>query len=180
MITADPKKKSTKNQTTANIGAVEIKNGIGETGVHLRFNTGSGYERLSSAQRAELHNWRHSSVGKSSYTGDPEGGVCGRYGGCGGQCGCVQGRGGHGRGRGRGRGNFEIQVAAIIAKTAENEANKLTNALGNIAAADSAVNGSLPGIPPHVPPPDKNLVVSAAEERKKQDTEYLNFIVGRG
>ena len=35
MITADPKKKSSKKQTTANIGAVEVNDGIGETRVHL-------------------------------------------------------------------------------------------------------------------------------------------------
>ena len=41
LITADPKKKSSKKQTTANIGAVEVKNVIGETGVRIRFHTGS-------------------------------------------------------------------------------------------------------------------------------------------
>ena len=30
LITADTKNKSDKNQTTANIGSVEVKNGIGE------------------------------------------------------------------------------------------------------------------------------------------------------
>ena len=35
LITADSKKKYAKKQTTANIGAVEVNNGIGETGVHL-------------------------------------------------------------------------------------------------------------------------------------------------
>ena len=35
LITADPDKKYSKKKNTANIGAVEVKNGIGETGVHL-------------------------------------------------------------------------------------------------------------------------------------------------
>ena len=35
---------------------------------------------LSGAQRAKIHNWRHSSAGKCSATGDPEGGGRGRYG----------------------------------------------------------------------------------------------------
>ena len=106
LITADPKKKSDKKQTTSNIGAVEVKNGIRETGVHLRFHTGSEYERLSGAQIDELHNWRHSSAGKRSATGDPECGGRGLYGGRGGLGGSGQGRGGSGRGRGRDRGNF--------------------------------------------------------------------------
>ena len=49
LITDDPKKKSVKKQTTANIGAVEVNNGIGENGVHLRFHTSSEYDRLSGA-----------------------------------------------------------------------------------------------------------------------------------
>ena len=85
LISSDPKKKYSKKQTTDNIGDVEVMNGIGETGVHLRFHTSSGYERLSGTQRAEFHNWRHSSAGKRSATGDPEGGAHGRYGGHGGQ-----------------------------------------------------------------------------------------------
>ena len=62
LITADAKKKSDKKQTTANIGAVEVNNGIGETGVHLIFHTSSEYDHLYGAQRYELHDWRHSSV----------------------------------------------------------------------------------------------------------------------
>ena len=69
LITANPKKKSAKKQTTANIGAVEVNNRIGETGVHLRLHNGSEYDRLSGAQRAELHNWRHYSAVKHSATG---------------------------------------------------------------------------------------------------------------
>ena len=178
LITADPKKKYVKKQTTANIGDVEVKNVIGETGVHLRFHTGSEYDRLSGAQRAELHNWIHSSSGKCSATGDPECGGCGRYSGRSGLGGYGRGRGVHLRGRGRGRGNFESQVAAIIAKTAKNEANKLTNALENVAAAASSVDGSFPGIPPPVPTAAPNLVVFDADVRKQQATEYLNCIVG--
>ena len=79
MITADTKKKPAKKQTTANIGAVEVNNGIGETGVHLLFHNRIEYDRLSGAQRAELHNWRHSSAGKRSATGYPEGGGRGHY-----------------------------------------------------------------------------------------------------
>ena len=45
MITADTKKKSTEKKTTANIGAVEVNNGIGETGVNLIFHTESEYDR---------------------------------------------------------------------------------------------------------------------------------------
>ena len=74
-----------RRKNTANIGAVEVKNGIGESGVHLRFHTGSEYDRLSGSQRAELHNWRHSSDIKRSATGNPEGGGRGFYGGRGGQ-----------------------------------------------------------------------------------------------
>ena len=55
-ITADPKKKSTKKKTTVNIGAVEVKIGIGETGDHIRFHTGNEYYHMSGAQRSELHN----------------------------------------------------------------------------------------------------------------------------
>ena len=171
MITTDPKKKSTKKQTTASIGAVEVKNGIGEPGVHLRLHTSSEYDRLYGAQRAEIHNWRHSSAGKRSATGDPEGGGSGSYDGSGGRSGCGRGCGGRGRGRGRGRGNFESQVAAIIAKTSENEANKLTNALETVTDAASNVNGSLPGIPPPVPAAAPNIVVYAADARKQQATE---------
>ena len=171
LITSEPKKKYTKKQTTANIGAVEVNNGIGETGVHLRFHTGSEFYRLTVAQRADLHNQRHSSSGKRSATGYPEGGGRGRYGGRGEQGGRGRGIVGRGRGRGRSRGKFESQVAAMISKTTKNEANKLTNALETVAAADSAVNGYLPGIPPTVPPAAKNLVVSAAEARKQQATE---------
>ena len=72
LIAADPKKKFAKKQTTDNIRAVEVKNGIGETVVHLRFHTSSEYDRLSGAQRAELHNWRHYSAGKLSSNGDPK------------------------------------------------------------------------------------------------------------
>ena len=79
-ITDDPKKKHTKKKSTTNIGSVGVNDGIGETGVHLRFHTGSEYDRLSGAQRAKIHNWRHSSAGKCSATGDPEGGGRGRYG----------------------------------------------------------------------------------------------------
>ena len=43
MITSDPMKKSAKKQTTANLGAVEVKNGIGVTEVHIRFNTRDEY-----------------------------------------------------------------------------------------------------------------------------------------
>ena len=68
-ITADPKKKYAKKQTTYNIGAVELNNGIGENRVHLRFHTGSEYDRLSGAQRADLHNWRHYFAEKRSATG---------------------------------------------------------------------------------------------------------------
>ena len=114
LITTDPKNKSAKNQTTSNVGAVEVKNGIGETGVHLRCHTGSEYYRLSDAQRAEIHNWRHSSAVKRSDTGDPECGGRSLYGGYSGQSGRGQGCGGRGRGRDQGRGNFESQVAAII------------------------------------------------------------------
>ena len=96
---------------------------------------------MSGAKRTELHNWRHSSAVKRSATGDPEGGGCGCYGGRGGQGGRGQVRGGHRIGRDLGRGKFESQVVAIIAKTVENEANKLTNALETVAAAASAVNG---------------------------------------
>ena len=106
LITADPKKKSTKKQTTDNIGAVEVKNGIGETGFHLQFYTGSEYDRLSDAQTSELHNWRHSSAVKSSATGDREGGGRGRYGGCNVKVVRGWGCGGSGRVRGRGRGVF--------------------------------------------------------------------------
>ena len=179
MITADTKKKSSKKQITANIEAVEVKSGIVETGVYIRFYTGSEYDRLAGAQRAELHNWIHSSSGKCSATGDPECGGCGRYSGRSGLGGYGRGRGVHVRGRGRGRGNFESQVAAIIAKTAKNEANKLTNAQENVAAAASSVNGSFQGIPPPVPTTAPNLVVFAADLRKQQPTEYLNWIVGR-
>ena len=35
LITTDPKEKFAKKQTTANIGSVEVKNGIGENGVHI-------------------------------------------------------------------------------------------------------------------------------------------------
>ena len=49
LITAYPKNKHVKNQTTANIGSVEVNNGIGENGVHLRFHTSSEYDRLSGA-----------------------------------------------------------------------------------------------------------------------------------
>ena len=135
LITADPKKKYSKKQTTDNIGYVEVKNGIGETGVHLIFHTRSEYDRLSGTKIAELHNWRHSSAGKRSTSGDPEGGGCGRYGGRGGKVGRGWGPVDRGRGRGRGRGTFESQVAAIIAKTTKNEANKLTNALVQILLA---------------------------------------------
>ena len=41
LITADPKNKSAKNQTTDCIRSVELNNGIDEDGVHLRFHTGS-------------------------------------------------------------------------------------------------------------------------------------------
>ena len=177
MTTADTKNKSAKQQTTANIGAVEVNNGIGKTGVHLRFHTGSEYDHLSGAQIAELHNRRHSSAGKRYATGDLEDGGRGRYGGRGGR---GRGSSGRGRGRDRGRGNFESQVAAIISKTSENEANKLTNDLETVAAAASAVNGPFLGIPPPVPPAAPNLVVSATDARKQQSTEYLNRIVGRG
>ena len=129
MTTADTKNKSAKQQTTANIGAVEVNNRIGQTGVHLRFHTGSEYARLYGAQRAEIHNWRHYFAVKRSTTGDPEGDVHGCYGWCVGQGGHGRIHGDRGRSRGRGRGNFESQVAAIILKTAKNEANKLTNAL---------------------------------------------------
>ena len=179
LITADPKNKYAKNQTTANIGTVEVKNGISETGVHLIFHTGSEYEHLSGAQRAELHNWRHYSAGKLSSNGDPNCCGYGRYDGRGGKGGCGRGRGGRGRGRGWGRGNFESQVAKIIATTAKNEANKLTNALGTVSASARAINGSFPDIPPPVPPAAPNIVVSAANTRKQQATEYLNQIVGR-
>ena len=168
LITADTNNDSTKKKTTANSGAIEVNNGIGETGVHLRFHTGSEYDRLSGAQRAELHNWRHSSSGKLSAAGDPEGDGRGHYGGCGGQGGRGRSRGGQGRVRGRCRGNFESQVAAIIAKTAENKANKLTNALETVAAAASDINGSFPGIPSHVPLAATNIVVSVADARKQQ------------
>ena len=84
------------------------------------------------------------------------------------------------RGRGRVTGNFESKVAAIIFKTAEDEANKLTNALETVAAAASAVNGSFLGIPPPVPPAAPKLVVSDANVSKQQATEYFNRIVGRG
>ena len=84
MITADNKNKSAKKKTTDNIGAAEVNNGIGETGFHLRLHTGSEYYRMSGSQRSELHNWRHSSDGKRSVTGDPEGGGHGCYGGLGG------------------------------------------------------------------------------------------------
>ena len=157
-----------------------MKNGIVETVVHLRFHTGGEYDRLSGAQRAELHNWRHFSAGKRSATGDPEGGGRGRNGGRGGQGGRGRVRGGRERVRGWGRGNFESQVAAIITKTTKNEANKLTNSLETVAAAARAVNGSFPGIPPPVPPPAPNLVVSDADSRKQKATEYLNRIIGRG
>ena len=140
MITADPKNKSAKKQTTANIGAIEVNNRIGETNVHLRFHTESEYDRLSDAQRAELHNWIQLSAGKRSTTGYFEGSGRGRYGGCGGQGGRGRDCGSHGRGRSRGRGIFESQVAAIIAITSENEANKLTNALETVAAAASTDN----------------------------------------
>ena len=65
MITADPKKKYSRKQTTDNIVAIEVKNVIDETGVHLQFYTGSEYDRLSIAQRAELNNWRHCSAGNA-------------------------------------------------------------------------------------------------------------------
>ena len=180
LITADPKKKSSKKQTTANIGAVEVNNRIGETGVHFGSHTGNEYDRLSGAQIAELHNWRHSSAGKRSTTEDPEGGGLGRYDGRGGQGGRGWGRGDHGISKGQGRGNFENQVVVIIAKTAKNEANKRMNALEAVAASASAVNGSFPGILQTVPPDAPNPVVSAADTRKQQSTEYLNQIVGRG
>ena len=128
LITADPKKKSAKNQTTANIGYFEVY-------------TGNEYDRLYGAQRAELHNRRHYSDGKRSATRDPEGGGWGGYGGSGVRGGRGRGSDGHGRGRGRGRCNFEIQVAAIIAKTSENEANKITNALDTVVEDASAING---------------------------------------
>ena len=89
LITSDPKKKYAKKQPTDNIGAVEVNNAIGETGVHLRFHTSSEFDRLSGAQRAELHNWRYFSAGKISSTWDPEGGGRGHYGGRGGQGGFV-------------------------------------------------------------------------------------------
>ena len=124
---------------------------------------------------------RHSSAGKRSATGDHECGGRGRYGGCGGRGGRGgRGRGGCGRGRGRGGGNFESQVATIISKTANDEANNITNDLENFAAAASSVNGSFLGIPPPVPPAAPNTVVFDADARKKQATEYLNWIVGRG
>ena len=41
MIPAYPKKKYYKKQTKYNIGTVEVNNGISETGVNLRFSTGS-------------------------------------------------------------------------------------------------------------------------------------------
>ena len=104
LITADTKKKSAKKQTTSNIGAVEVKNGIGETGFHLQFHTGNECDRLYGAKRADLHNWRHYSSGKLFATGYPEGGGRGFYGGYGGR---GRGCGGHGKGRGRGRENFE-------------------------------------------------------------------------
>ena len=116
IITADTKNKYTKKQTTANIGAFELKNGIFETEVYLRFHTNSEYDRLSGAQIAELHNWRQYSAGKRSATGDPEGGGRGHYGRRVGRGGRGRGRGGRGRGIGQGRGNFESQVSAIIAK----------------------------------------------------------------
>ena len=166
LISDDPKNKYAKNQTTSNIRAVEVKNGIGETGVHLRFHTGNEYDCMYGSQRAELHNWRHSSDGKFSSTGYPEDGGRSRYGRCIGRDGRGWGRGGRGRGIGRGRGNFESQVAAIISKTAKNEANKLTNALETVADAASAVNGSFPGIPPPVISAAPNPVVFASDVRK--------------
>ena len=48
-----------------------------------------------------------------------------------------------------------------------------------VADAARSVNGSLPGISPPVTHADPNLVVSAAETRKQQATEYLNQIFGR-
>ena len=120
------------------------------------------------------------SAGKRSATGEPEGDGRGSYSERGGRGGRGQGRGGRGRGISQGRGNFEIQVAAIISKNTENEANKLTNDLETVASAASAINGSFPGIPPPVPPDAPNLVVSADDTRKQQATEYLNRIVGRG
>ena len=84
LINNDTKKKSAKKQTTANIGAVGVKNGIGETGFHIRLHTGIEYDGLSVAQRADLNNWIHSYAGKRSATGDPESGQCGCYGGRGG------------------------------------------------------------------------------------------------
>ena len=172
MITADTKKKSAKKQTTAIIGAVGINNRIGETGVNLRFHTRSEYDLLSGVQRAELNNWRHSSAGKRSTTGYPKGGGRGCYVGCGGRYGRGRGCGGHGKGRGQGGGKFESQVAAIIAKTDKNEANKLTNALKTVASASSAVNGSFSGILPPIPPDARNIAVSAADARKQQVTEF--------
>ena len=56
LIIDNHKNKFSKKQTTANIGAVELNNGIGETGVHLWLHTGSEYDRLYDAQIAELHN----------------------------------------------------------------------------------------------------------------------------
>ena len=167
-------------QINANIGAVQVNNRIGQTGVHLRFHTGSEYARLYGAQRAEIHNWRHYSIGKLSATGYPEGDGCGCYVRRSGQGGRSLGCGGRGRVRGLDRDNFEIQVSAIIAKTAKNEANKLTNALESVAASDRAVNGYFLGIPPPFTTTAPKIVVSAADVRKQQATEYLNHIAGRG